>query len=367
MRFFALLLATLAAFPCLGADVKVSARLDLPPVSLAVTPNGRKFVALHQDFSPTDRIAEITGENTIRTFGIDGLDAVLSIRCDSNGMLWLLDNGRRGNHPPKVIGWSSVTGQAACSIELSAPGCIPTSFVKDLAIDLEHQAIFIADPASGPDAALIVVNLNTLAARRVLKGAPCVTPEDVDVVTEGRVLSSGTEAAPPQSSPVPSPSSSPEASPSPASSPVVNSAKFRQGISSVALDAGCEWLYFGPLSGKALYRVRTRDVLDKFMEPAALVQAVERYSDKPVGEGMAIDSSGTIYVGDLAQNGIGVIGPDRQYKLLASDPNLLWPSGITIGPKGEIYVVASQWERSPKWNGGKDLSQKPFSIFQLEQ
>lgn len=339
MRLALLFSAALCVLHASGAELKVVARLDLPPAGLAITANGRKFVSIDQYFEPPERIGEITGESTFRTFGVDGADAVLGMRSDINGLIWMLDNGRRSNRRPKIVAWSSVTGVVACTIDLPSPATIDTSFVRDLAIDLEHHSIYIADSAAGSDAALIVVNLNTLAARRVLNGAQSVVPEDIDLIVEGKPVTSGSSAG--------------------------EGAKFRQGVSSVALDADCEWLYFAALNSKSLYRVRTRDLRDKFMEPAALAAAVERYSDKPLGEGLAVSADGKIYTTDLAANGIGVIGSDRKYQLLATDPKLRWPDCIAIDSKGTVSVVATQLDLSPKFNGGKDGSQKPYSVFEL--
>ena len=349
---FALLAAVLSGAaivvlngPCArAADLEIAARLDLPPGELAVTPDGRRFVSLHPAFHPNDPVAEITGPNTIRTFPVGGVHSVAAIRADRNGMLWMLDVGEPprdgdGPRPVRLAAWSIATEKTACAIDLPASALEPDSAPCDLALDLEHHAAYIADPASGPDAALIVVDLNTLSARRVLQGAPCVVPENTDVSVNGQ--------------------------PAEIRKPDGSTTKLRTGVNALALDPAGEWLYFGPMNGASLYRAPVVKLLDRFAEPKALEAAVERYSPKPASGGLAIDASGRIYVADLAAGAVGAIGPDRQYTPLARDPGLLWPDSVVLGPDGAVYAVAAQLQASPEMNAGKADPKKPFLIFRL--
>ena len=49
------------------------------------------------------------------------LDSVLGIRCDPKGIVWMLDNGRRSDRPPKLVAWDSNRNQFHKVIELAAP------------------------------------------------------------------------------------------------------------------------------------------------------------------------------------------------------------------------------------------------------
>lgn len=55
-------------------------------------------------------------------------------------------------------------------IYLPAPITPKDAFVNDFTLDASHNHAFISDPAGGANAALIVVNLSTGVARRVLEG-----------------------------------------------------------------------------------------------------------------------------------------------------------------------------------------------------
>ena len=154
------------------------------------------------------------------------------------------------------------------------------------------------------------------AARRVLQGHKSVIPEDIDLVIDGnpvRILADdGTEIRP------------------------------RVGINPIAIDKDGEWLYYGPMHGRSMYRIRTAD-LRTVACPDDLAVRAERWSDKPICDGISIDNTGNVYLGDLANNAIGVIGSDRKYSVLISDPRLSWVDAFSFGDNGFLYAVATNY------------------------
>ncbi len=335
----------------LNKRLEVVAELPLAPGNITLTPEGEIFVSLHQFYTPEMRVVEITTDGKMTAFPnrkwSEGgqveqiaLDSVLGIQSDVNGIVWMLDNGIRGKSTPKLVGWDTRDRKLAKLIYLPPPIVPDNAFVNDLAVDLTHNTIYIADPAEGKNAALIVVDLNTGWARRLLQGHQSVLPEEIDLTIDGvpvRVKqSNGTVIRP------------------------------REGVNPIALDVQNEWLYFGPMHGTSIYRVQTVDLCNANLSAAELASRVERYSDKPISDGISIDREGNIYISELAANAIGAITTDRCYQRLISDERLSWPDAFSFGPDGYLYVTSNQLHRSANLNAGEEISTPPYYIFRFK-
>ncbi|MEL6715213.1 MAG: L-dopachrome tautomerase-related protein, partial [Planctomycetota bacterium] len=72
-------------------------------------------------------------------------------------------------------------------VVLTPPATTPDSFLNDLAVDRTTDTVYVADSAG----AVIVVDIASGSARRVLDGHVSTVPEDVDLVVAGRVLELG--------------------------------------------------------------------------------------------------------------------------------------------------------------------------------
>lgn len=324
--------------------IEVLAKVATAPGNITVLPDGRPLVSLHQFFLPTDKLALVegkAGQAKLVPYEIPGvtLDAVLGLQVDKQGELWLLDNGLATEQPPRVLRIKDPAKPRRPRI-YKLPGALVTrSFINDLAVDRSHGKVFIADPAPGKTAALIVLDIKTGKARRVLQGHVSVVAEDIDLAIDGKVLTVKT----PQ-----------------------GIVKPHIGVNPIALDARDEWLYFGPMHGRTLYRVRVEHLIDDALIPSELARKVERYAKKPICDGITLDQQGNVYLGDLALNAIGVISAkDRGYRLVAQDPAYAWIDAFAFGADGKLYTVAVQLHRSARLNGGVAAPKPPFLVLRL--
>ena len=71
---------------------------------------------------------------------------------------------------------------------------------------------------------------------------------------------------------------------------------------------------------------------------------------------------GNVYLGDLAENAIGVISPAGEYRVLHRDERLRWVDAFSFGPDGYIYAAVNQLHRSAPLNGGSEETQPPYLI-----
>lgn len=332
--------------PGSSGTARVAYSIPVAPGNLTITPDGRNVLSLHQAYAPVRNLAELSrggqlvdfpagGEGALPT----GLATVLGIRADTAGVVYILDNGIMGKAPSKIVLYDTRTSAVRRTILLPRPVVDTNSFVNDLAFDYQRNHIYLSDPAGGPNAALIIVDLATGAQRRVLQGHPSVVPENISVVVEGKTPT--------------------RRLPSGALMPV------RVGVDGIGIDYAREWVYYGPLTGASMYRIRAADLANPALTAAQLATRVERYATKPPSDGIALDSAGNIYLGDLPGNAIGVIAPDRSYRQIAQGADLKWMDDFEFGTDGQLYAVSTQLHLSPDFNIGNNESKPPFRIFRI--
>jgi sugar lactone lactonase YvrE len=352
--------ATLALALCLAAfgargeankNFSIVAELKQGPGNVTASPSGRVIMSQHQFYQPGSSVVEWHEGATLTPFPNEALnnrshrtgltlDSVLGIRTDADGVVWMLDNGMRSGVTPKLVGWDTKANKLHRVIYLPEPITPKDHFVNDFTIDMKHNRIFIVDPAGGADAAFIVVDLATGAARRVLQGHPSVVPEPIDLVIDGHPIevkdANGAVSRP------------------------------RIGVNPVTEDLKNEWVYFGPMHATSLYRIKADDLVDESLDERTLAQRVERYATKPICDGITIDKDNNIYLGDLAANAIGVIRPDRSYVIWAQGPDLSWVDSLAFGPSGKLYAVVNQLHRSAVLSAGEERSKPPYLLIQVK-
>ncbi len=322
---------------------EVYAAVDEGIGNIACSPSGDVFVSMHQFLRNDFRVGRVVVGDDPHAARVEpyprgdwqgdldeagvGLDAVLGITCDSRGVLWMLDNGRRSGVTPRIVGWDTDANELERVIPVLPPVSRET-MLNDLAIDRRHGAAYVVDMGGGGSpAALIVVDLDTGRARRVLEGRPCVEAEaGANTRIDGRTLGA------------------------------------MIGLNPIALDTRSEWLYFGAMNGESLYRVRTLDLLDESLSDASLYARVEPYGRKAVSDGITMDSDGNVYISDLNGSGIGVTRPDGSYELLFAGAELSWPDAMSFGRDGWVYVACNALHRSAPLNDGVNESTPPYYV-----
>lgn len=334
---------------------EVVARLPQSVGNVTFTPEGRMIFSHHPFFEPAVRVAELeAGGTSARPFptlewntprpGTDEyLDSVLGVRGDEEGVIWMLDMGTRTGVTPKLVGWNTRNNRLERIYRVAAPASSEVSQHNDFVVDRRHGAFYLADEGiahggDGSRAALVVVDMSTGTSRRLLEGDVSTRPERSPIIAEGVQLTvRGANGTP---------------------TPLL------VGADGICADAQLEWLYFGPLNGRWVYRVRTADLRDASLSEAALRGRVERYAEKPNNGGMSIDEDGNLYLTEVGAHAVGIIPRStRRYRRLAEHPELVWPDGVTFGPDGLLYVSAAQVNRA--FEGSPTPPHAPFLILRL--
>lgn len=346
-HLFAICALALAA-PATAAELETYLEFEkaMPPGNLAIGPDGRMFMSVHEFYGPELRVVEVMPDGSTKPYptedwarapndDADGLNGVLGLRADRDGILWMLD-GQGENQTGRVVGWDTNTETLHAIHYIGAPVARPTSFLNDLAVDRDHGAIYISDTGDGQNSAIIVVDLDTGRARRVLEGSQYTIPEDTPMVIDGREITLGGNPA-------------------------------KIGINPITVDPTNTWVYFAPMTASAMYRIPTAALLDESLSDAELEAQVERYGDKPISDGSTVDTGGNVYITAMTDNALGVTKPDGTYEVLfQSDDELPWPDGFSIGADGYVYATINELHRSPVLNNGEDASKGIYKIVRFK-
>lgn len=333
---------------------EVFATVDGAVGNIAFTHSGEAVYSYHPFFEPKIRVAKYnaltkTSEpfpnlewNTPRTTDDHYLSNVLGIRNDENGIVWMLDMGGRNPITPKIVGWNTKTNTLERIYYLPETAVVKTSQPNDMLIDTKNQVIIIADEgiANGGDgttAALIVVDMKTGQTRRLLEGTRSTLPEKIPIVVNGKALA-------------------------------INGKELYVGCDGITADKNFEWLYYAPLNGTKLYRLKISDLLNENLTEKELDKLVETYSDKPNNGGLSIDEEGNIYLTAMETNSVAMISAtDRSVKTVVQDERLLWADGVSYNhTDGYMYVSAAQVHLGAVFNNGKNLAKPPYYIFRFK-
>jgi sugar lactone lactonase YvrE len=265
---------------------------------------------------------------------------VQSVLVDDQDNLWVLDPAApkmqeivKGG--PKLVKIDLATNQVVQTIPFGEDVAPKKSYLNDVRIDTRTNTAFITESAKG---AIIVVDLKSGKARRLLDGHPSTQPEkDVKLVMDGKALIDQQKKTPPQIA-----------------------------SDGIALDAKNGYLYYHALTGHTLYRIKTSFLTDEKLGKRELESKVENVGQTPAPDGMLEAPNSGVYLTDLENSAVVRWDPaSKRVEQVIADKRLLWPDTLSWGPNGEMCVTASQIENMPRFNNGKSTRTEPYKLWKI--
>jgi sugar lactone lactonase YvrE len=301
----------------LGAgDLQIAANLPYPPGNVAIAPNGRVFISFFDDGNQGDfATAELVGGNAVAFPSSpafqDRLDAVLGVRADRQGRLWLLDHGTAGLSRPEIFAIDIATQTVVFEHRFTSSEAGLGSLLNDVVIAPAGDFVYITDLSPlARKPAIVTIDLRgpVPVVRRRLERHASVVNGPYDTFVNGYEMR-------------------------------IKGIRPTQGVDGLALDAAGANLYYAALNGGELYRVPTAALRDG--TDAALAAAVQKVADITMTDGMIADTAGNIYLTDMEHSAIARVTPAGELEVVVKDDRLRWPDGFAWAPDGSLYVTAS--------------------------
>ncbi len=317
-----------------GTKLEVVAEFpNLQATGVAISKAGRLFVCfprwhdqfkhslieVMQDGSNTPYPNEVWNgyvENTEEHRGIQFV-CVQSVKIDDADRLWVLDaasprmegvnRSQFDGGGPKLIEIDLATNKPRRVFRVPGAVALPTSYLNDFEIDNQNNIGYITDSGDG---ALILVNLRTYETKRVLDRHASTKPDAAFVpVIDGSELRDKKGLVP------------------------------KVAADGIALDRKNGYLYYQPLTGNKLFRIKAQVLIDVLPgrtltgeQKNTLSAAVEEVGETVMTDGMTFDENGNLYFSALEKNAIVVRTPDGEIRDLVSDDLIKWPDSFAIGP-----------------------------------
>jgi hypothetical protein len=315
------------------------------PANLAVSSKGEVFITMHPMDEPKQKVVKLTKNGEIIPFSAGVLSAykgrmensgivnAIGISITKKDILWVLDMGgmvEGKNVSPKFVVWDINKNKLVKIITIPSEVLASNSFLQDFAIDEKNNFAFIADMTIGgiaPAPAIIVMNLETLEAKRVLQNNKML-------VAAKPLISEKVEIE-------------------------------KLGINPISIDPQNEWVYFGVMNKDFAYRIKAQELASFSSSDAYLASKIEKYGVKPDSDGFKVDENGNIYVGDVDNSEIGII-TKTGYRKYVKSSELYWVDGLAIGNDGFIYAVVNQLNRHKNF-AGTEKGKKPYLIIKFKK
>lgn len=313
-----------------------------PIGNVAVSHEGRVFFTVHPESRPRgNKLLEIVAGAAVPypdgASQPDLFNTVLGLVIDERNILWTIDHGNHGMVAARLLAFDLATGETAHDHYFGEEIAPAGSFLQDLQVSPDGRTVVIADASIWRKSpALIVYDVREHKARRVLESHESVRAENYLVRNRIRDMKF-----------------------------LGGLVSLKAGVDGIAFDAYGRWLYYAAINQSGLYRVRLADLRNSELPPGQLEERVQRYSDKPLSDGLSTDNFGNVYVTDVEHGAVSIVGADREPRTLIRSDRIRWADALSFGPGGWLYVADSAIPVQILKTKQYIMAQGPYHIFRF--
>ncbi|AWN44375.1 hypothetical protein DK389_05210 [Methylobacterium durans] len=262
----------------------------------------------------------------------DHFVCVQSVVADGQDRLWVVDAAAPAmanviKDGPKLVGIDLKTNRVVRTIPFDTGTVLQASYLNDVRIAPDGKTAYLTD--SGAEGALIVVDIDSGKARRILSGDPSTMPDkSVTVTYDGKPLRR----------------------------PDGRGVTFSADGIALSKDGGT--LYWQAIKGKTLYSLptdaltgwATASLVPETLTDRNLSGKIKTVGENGVADGLLIARrDGRMYVTSPQDNAVKVrdlANGQAGLTTLVQDSRLRWPDTFSEGPDGTIYVTTSHIQDS---------------------
>jgi sugar lactone lactonase YvrE len=289
-----------------------------PIGNVAVSRQGRLFFTVHPESRPQgNKLLEWVNGAAIPypngTVQPHLFHTVLGLVIDRQDRLWTIDHGNHGFGTARLLAFDLASGNIVHDHEFRPDIAPAGSLLQDLQVSADGETVFIADASLWRKRpAIIVYNIATRDARRVLESHVSVSAQNYLIRNPIRDMS------------------------------FLNGlVTLKTGVDGITLDTENKWLYFAAMNHGGLFRVPVRDLRNPLLASRQLENAVERYSDKPMSDGLSADLSGNIYITDVEHGAVLLADGESALHTMVKSNRIRWADGLSFGADGWLYIADS--------------------------
>lgn len=267
---------------------------------------------------------------------------VQSVVADGQDRLWVVDAAAPAmahvvKDGPKLVGIDLKTNKVVKTIPFDTSTVMQASYINDVRISPDGKTAYLTD--SGAEGALIVVDLDSGTAKRLLSGHPSTMPDtSVTVQYDGKPLRR----------------------------PDGRGVEF--SADGIALSPDGKTLYWQAIKGKTLYSLptdaltgwATASFVPESLSDKTLSGKIAKVGENGPADGLMISrKDGRMYVTSPQDNAVKVRDLSKTESGLTTvvqDPRLRWPDTFSEGPDGTVYFTTSHIQDSADYKPGAPIS-----------